>query len=177
MLQPSSSSCKFSYNVFLSFRGLDTRHGFTGNLYNALSKSGVHTFMDHEELPRGNEIKPSLIKAIEESRIFIPVFSKNYASSSFCLDELIHIIHCYKTKGRPVLPVFYDIAPTDLRKQTGSIGEALAKFEKEFENDKVNMERLQKWKMALTQAADLSGDHFCLGYPTSFLVSNVISLY
>ncbi|RHN49898.1 putative TIR domain, winged helix-turn-helix DNA-binding domain-containing protein [Medicago truncatula] len=155
----SSSSSKFTYNVFLSFRGADTRHGFTGNLYDALCKSGVHTFKDDEELQRGGEITASLMKAIEESRIFIPVFSKNYASSSFCLDELVHIIRYSKSKGRLVLPVFYDIAPTHVRKQTGSIGEELAKHQEKFQK---NMERLQEWKMALKEAAELSGHHFNL---------------
>jgi hypothetical protein len=73
--------------VFLSFRGSDTRNNFTGNLYKALIDKGIRTFIDDNDLERGDEITPSLVKAIEESRIFIPIFSANYASSSFCLDE------------------------------------------------------------------------------------------
>jgi len=99
------------------------------------------------------------MKAIEESRIFIPVFSINYASSSFCLDELVHIIHCYKTKGRLVLPVFYGVDPTNVRHHTGSYGEALAEHKKRFQNDKNNMVRLHQWKLDLTQAANMSGYH------------------
>ncbi|RHN52354.1 putative TIR domain, P-loop containing nucleoside triphosphate hydrolase [Medicago truncatula] len=168
MQSPSSSSSisyQFKYQVFLSFRGSDTRYGFTGNLYKALTDKGIHTFIDDRELQRGDEIKPSLDNAIEESRIFIPVFSPNYAYSSFCLDELVHIIHCYKTKGRLVLPVFYGVDPTHIRHQTGSYGEALAKHAKRFHNNNTyNMERLQKWKIALAQAANLSGDHRHPGY-------------
>ncbi|XP_039691082.1 disease resistance protein RPV1 isoform X1 [Medicago truncatula] len=155
----SSFSYGFTYQVFLSFRGTDTRHGFTGNLYKALTDKGIHTFIDDNDLPRGDEITPSLLKAIDESRIFIPVFSINYASSSFCLDELVHIIHCYKTKGRLVLPVFFGVEPTKVRHQKGSYGEALAEHEKRFQNDKNNMERLQGWKVALSQAANFSGYH------------------
>jgi len=167
MQSPSSTfSYGFTYQVFLSFRGSDTRYGFTGNLYKALTDKGIHTFIDDNHLPRGNEITPSLIKAIEESRIFIPIFSTNYASSSFCLDELVHIIHCYKTKGRLVLPVFFGVHPTSMRHHTGSYGEALAEHEKRFQNDKDNMERLQRWKMAIRQVSNLSGYHFTLGYPT-----------
>ena len=176
-LQSSSFSCKFTYDVFLSFRGSDTRSGFTGNLYKALCDRGVHTFIDNEELPRGDEIKQSLVKAIEESNILIPVFSTNYASSSFCLVELVHIIHCSKSKDRRlVLPVFYNIDPTHVRHQTGSIGEALENHEVKFQNnDTYYMERLLKWKMALKQAAALSGYHFDLaGYLTSFFVSYII---
>ncbi|KEH17154.1 disease resistance protein (TIR-NBS-LRR class) [Medicago truncatula] len=98
----SSFSYGFTYDVFLSFRGSDTRYGFTGNLYKDLCRKRIRTFIDDKDLQRGDEITPSLFKAIEESRIFIPILSINYASSSFCLDELVHIIHCFKENGRLV---------------------------------------------------------------------------
>ena len=167
MQSPSSSSSfsyQFTYQVFLSFRGSDTRNGFTGHLYKAFTDKGIHTFIDDRELQRGDEIKPSLNNAIQESRIFIPVFSINYASSSFCLDELVHIIHCYKTKGRLILPVFYGVDPTHIRHQSGSYGEHLTKHEESFQNSKKNMERLHQWKLALTQASNLSGYHSSPGY-------------
>ncbi|XP_039691170.1 disease resistance protein RPV1 isoform X2 [Medicago truncatula] len=167
-MQSSSSSSSisyvFKYQVFLSFRGSDTRYGFTGNLYKALTDKGIHTFIDDSELQRGDEITPSLDNAIEESRIFIPVFSANYASSSFCLDELVHIIHLYKQNGRLVLPVFFGVDPSHVRHHRGSYGEALAKHEERFQHNTDHMERLQKWKIALTQAANLSGDHRSPGY-------------
>lgn len=169
-LQPPSSSTSFSYgftyDVFLSFRGSDTRFGFTGNLYKALRDCGIHTFIDDRELQGGDEISPSLVKAIEESRIFIPVFSINYASSLFCLDELVHIIDCFNTKGCLVLPVFYGVDPSHIRHQTKCFGEAIAKQEVKFQNQKDDMDRLLKWKCALNKAANFSGHHFNLGYPT-----------
>jgi hypothetical protein len=152
--------------VFLSFRGLDTRYGFTGNLYQAIHNKGIHTFIDDEELQRGHEITPSLLEAIEESRIAIVVLSKNYASSSFCLQELVKILDSIKGKGRLVCPIFYDVDPTDVRKQTGSYGEALAMHSERF-ND-----CLPKWKIALQQVANLSGWHFKTGYlPFSLLLN------
>jgi hypothetical protein len=166
----SSFSYGFTYQVFLNFRGKDTRSGFTGNLYKALIDKGIRTFIDDNDLQRGDEITPSLVKAIEESRIFIPVFSINYASSSFCLDELVHIIHCYKTKGRLVLPVFYVVDPTHVRHQIESYGEHLTRHEERFQNNKENMERLHQWKMALNQAANLSGHHFSSGYLSSLSI-------
>jgi len=166
-LPSSSSSSSFSndfiYDVFISFRGTDTRFGFTGNLYKALSDKGIHTFIDDKELQRGDEITPSLLKSIENSRIAIVVFSEDYASSSFCLDELFHIIHYFKAKGRLVLPVFYDVEPSHVRHHSNKYGEALVEFEERFQKNNVNMERLQKWKIALNQAANLSGHHFNQG--------------
>jgi hypothetical protein len=176
-LFPSSSfSSRFKYHVFLSFRGSDTRRGFVGHLYNALTTKGIRTFIDDEHLQRGDEITPSLNKAIEESMIFIPVFSINYASSSFCLDELVQIIQCHKTKGRLVLPVFYDVEPTHVRHHTGSYGEHLTKHENSFQNNNENMERLKQWKVALNQAANLSGNHFSPGYPL-YLISYIFPFY
>ncbi|RVW62612.1 TMV resistance protein N [Vitis vinifera] len=50
--------------------------------------------VDDEELPRGEEIAPELLKAIEESRSAIIVFSKTYAHSKWCLEELVKIMKC-----------------------------------------------------------------------------------
>ncbi|CAJ1952313.1 unnamed protein product [Sphenostylis stenocarpa] len=156
---PTPSSHAFTYDVFLSFRGEDTRYGFTGNLYKALSNKGIHTFIDDEKLQSGEEITAALVKAIEESRIAIVVLSNNYASSSFCLDELAVILDC-KSKGLLVIPVFYKVDPSHVRHQKGSYGEALVKHQKRFKAEK---EKLQKWKMALRQVADFSGYHFIDG--------------
>lgn len=67
---------------FLSFRGIDTRNSFTGNLYNSLDQKGIHTFIDEQEIQKGEQITPSLLQTIQQSRIFIVVFFNNYASST-----------------------------------------------------------------------------------------------
>ncbi|XP_027941564.1 TMV resistance protein N-like isoform X1 [Vigna unguiculata] len=159
-----SFSFSFTYDVFLSFRGEDTRYGFTGNLYRALRDRGIHTFIDDEELRKGDEITSALEKAIEGSRIFIIVFSLNYASSSFCLNELAYILPHAKRNALLVLPLFYDVVPSHVRHHTGSFGEALDAHEKRFrgmsQGFELNIEKLNKWKMALRRAANLSGYHF-----------------
>nr|XP_025656388.1 uncharacterized protein LOC112751452 [Arachis hypogaea] len=151
---PFTTTFPFTYDAFLSFRGEDTRSGFTGYLYYSLTNRGIKTFIDDEELGRGKEIASSLFTAIEQSRAAVVVLSKNYASSSFCLDELVKILECVKGKGRLIIPVFYDVDPSHVRKQTGTYGEALAVHEAN------NVERLKRWKMALEKIADLSGYHF-----------------
>ncbi|XP_015170539.1 TMV resistance protein N-like [Solanum tuberosum] len=149
----SSSSSNFSYDVFLSFRGEDTRNNFTGHLYFRLCQVGVNTFIDDEELRKGDVISIELEKAIEQSRVAIVVFSKNYASSSWCLDELVKILDCRERLNQLVLPIFYDVDPSQVRRQTGSFGEALAKHKERS----IGTERMEKWKAALTEAANLSG--------------------
>ena len=83
---------RWKYDVFLSFRGVDTRNNFTDHLYAALQRNGILTFKDEEKLRKGNRISSELLKAINESRFAIVILSRNYASSTWCLDELAEII-------------------------------------------------------------------------------------
>nr|XP_016502640.1 PREDICTED: TMV resistance protein N-like isoform X2 [Nicotiana tabacum] len=148
-----STSSHFSYEVFLSFRGEDTRKTFTGHLYSKLDNVGVKTFIDDEELRKGDVISRELEKAIEGSRISIVVLSRNYASSSWCLNELVKILECKEKLKQTVLPIFYDVHPSEVRKQIGLFGEALAKHkERPF-----GAQMVEKWRAALTEAANLSG--------------------
>jgi len=173
----SSLTCDWTYDVFLSFRGIDTRNNFTGNLYNSLNQRGIQTFFDDQEIQKGEEITPTLLQAIKESRIFIAVFSTNYASSTFCLTELVTILECSKLQGRLFLPIFYDVDPSHVRKLNGAYAEAFAKHEVRFRDE---TDKLQKWRDALHQAAHMSGWHFQLGYvvysPTTPLYILVFSI-
>ncbi|KAH9714411.1 ADP-ribosyl cyclase/cyclic ADP-ribose hydrolase [Citrus sinensis] len=141
------------YDVFLSFRGEDTRKSFTDHLSAALKNKRIYVFRDDKELQKGVSISPGLLKAIEESRISVIVLSKNYASSTWCLDELVKIVEC-KNREDQIFPIFYDVEPTVVRKQTASFGEAFAKHEKVFRN---NVEKVQKWRDALKVVANKSG--------------------
>ncbi|XP_030943705.1 TMV resistance protein N-like [Quercus lobata] len=156
----SSSTHKGDYDVFLSFKGEDTRHGFTSHLYQALCDKGFNTFIDNEDLQRGEEISAELIKAIKSSMISIIIFSQNYAFSTWCLEELIEILEC-KKNGQKVLPVFYKVDPSEVRKQEGSFGLALTTHEKKIEN---NIEKVLRWRATLCEAASLSGWHYENGY-------------
>jgi hypothetical protein len=144
----------WNHDVFLSFRGEDTRKTFTDHLYTALVRVGIHTFRDDDELPRGEHISTELLKAIQGSKVSIVVFSKGYASSSWCLDELVEIIRCKNSIGQTLLPIFYDVNPSDVRKQTGTFAKAFAMHEYRFQ---VEMERVHKWRAALAEAANYSG--------------------
>ncbi|XP_054816884.1 TMV resistance protein N-like [Prosopis cineraria] len=161
MARLATTSSSFHYqwtcDVFINFRGEDTRYGFTGNLYHSLSQKGIRTFLDDEKLRRGDEITPAVLKAIENSRMATTVFSKNYATSSFCLDELVKIYQCIKGNGRLVLPIFYDLEPSEVRHQKDNYERALSMHTK---NRKVDEEKIQSWKHALTEESNISGFHF-----------------
>ncbi|XP_020421241.1 toll/interleukin-1 receptor-like protein [Prunus persica] len=147
---PSASPWK--YHVFLSFRGIDTRRRFVAHLYHRLWFRSITTFRDDNELVRGTTISPNLLRAIEESRIAIVILSPNYASSSWCLDEVSKIVECMDVDT--ILPIFYDVDPTDVRKQMGTFAEAFNKHKKNFKKDKA---KVQRWRAALTKVSNISG--------------------
>ncbi|CAL2236134.1 unnamed protein product [Prunus armeniaca] len=155
---PSSSSKRWKYQVFLSFRGEDTRKGFTGHLHEALSDAGISTFLDDNELERAEFIKTQLEQAIDGSMISIIVFSKSYADSTWCLDELVKIMECRERLGQQVIPLFYNVDASDVRKQTGSFAQAFGKHEAGICEGKHEKENVKRWRNALTQAADLCGE-------------------
>ncbi|OIW05975.1 hypothetical protein TanjilG_11662 [Lupinus angustifolius] len=147
------------YDVFVSFRGEDVRNNFVDHLFGALSKNNITIFKDDTKLNKGEAIAPQLLHAIEGSRVLIVVFSKNYASSTWCLRELAKIVDCLNlsTKQNCVLPIFYDVAPSDVRKQSGNYEKAFGEHEERFKENKQMMVQIQKWKEALTQVANVSG--------------------
>ncbi|XP_060673946.1 TMV resistance protein N-like [Ziziphus jujuba] len=99
------------YNVFLSFRGEDTRNKFFSHLDSALSAKYISTFMDDHELQKRNE-------------------------------------------QSVVIPIFYEIDPSDVRKQKGSYKVAFVELEERFKD---GMEKVRQWRAALIEASNLSG--------------------
>ncbi|KAK3431484.1 hypothetical protein EUGRSUZ_E03085, partial [Eucalyptus grandis] len=145
---------KRNYHVFLSFRGTDVRQGFLSHLYAALDQQGIYTFVDSEKLRKGEEISPTLMRAIEESRIAIIVFSEGYASSPWCLEEAVKIMECKERNGLIVFPVFYKVEPREVRGGRESYGRAMAKHESKFGKDS---KKVKRWKKGLFEAGNLSG--------------------
>ncbi|XP_028793764.1 TMV resistance protein N-like [Neltuma alba] len=148
-----TSKTKYRYDVFLGFRGEDTCHAFTVPLYNSLRRKGINAFIDDKKLGKGERIAPAVIKAIERSRISLIVFSTNYATSTWCLEELTHIIWCKKQKNQLVMAIFYKVDLLDVQYQRNSFEEARAALEDRYRDD---LEKVCKWRSALFEAASLS---------------------
>ena len=129
------------------------RKSFTDHLYAALNQKGIYTFRDDEKLERGKCISPVIFKAIEDSLFAIVVLSKNYASSTWCLNELVKIMDCNKKMGLIVLPIFYDVNPYVVRKHIGTNAQAFVKHEKHF---KKNKKKVHKLRAALKVVSNLS---------------------
>ncbi|CAN1287675.1 Disease resistance protein L6 [Linum perenne] len=141
------------YEVFLSFRGPDVRTSFADCLYSCLIRSKIRTFRDEEELRKGEQIAPSLVQAIIESKIHIPIFSQDYASSKWCLQELAKMVECWKQgKGHIILPIFYFVNPRDVRHQDGPYKQAF-----ELHAQKHDADTVKEWREALQEVGKMKG--------------------
>ncbi|BAT80150.1 hypothetical protein LR48_Vigan04g002800 [Vigna angularis] len=126
---------KIKHDVFVSFRGKDVHRGFLSHLTEAFQRRNIDAFVADNNLEKGEEIWPSLVEAIEGSSISLVIFSQNYVSSRWCLEELVTILECREKYGTSVLPVFYYVEPTYVRHQS----------------------EVQRWRRALKLASRLAG--------------------
>ncbi|KAK9200825.1 hypothetical protein WN944_016024 [Citrus x changshan-huyou] len=165
-----ASSCS-NYDVFLNFRGEDTRVIFISHLYAALCRKKIKTFTDNEDLNRGDEISPALLNAIKGSKISVIIFSKGYASSKWCLNELVKILDCKKANDQIVIPVFYNVSPFSVRHQTGIFGDAFVKFGQQFRE---KPEMVQMWRDALTETSHLAGHESTKFRNDALLVDKIV---
>ncbi|CAN0858968.1 Disease resistance protein Roq1, partial [Linum grandiflorum] len=86
------------YDVFISFRGEDVCESFLSHLYTNLNDhKKMRTYMDSMDLARGEQISDALRNAIEVSRVYVAIFSPNYAESEWCLEELVMVLDCTRT--------------------------------------------------------------------------------
>ncbi|KAG7532629.1 AAA+ ATPase domain [Arabidopsis thaliana x Arabidopsis arenosa] len=145
----SSSSHNSKYDVFLSFSGQDVRKNFLSHLLQIFKSIGITTFIENE-VGRGQLIQTCT--AIKESRISIVLLSENYASSSWNLNELVEIANSKEDLNQIVIPIFYDVDPSDVKEQTGDFGR---RFEKVCEDKTENVK--QQWCQALTTVANILG--------------------
>jgi hypothetical protein len=157
------------FEVFLNFRGPDSRLTVVDVLCDALKSAGIRFFYDDEDesIRKGEVIKNELMEAITNSKIYIPIFSPNYASSKWCLLELEEIINCWESSQKQedkktILPIFCDVSSDDVKLKTKVYEDALGKIKNEHSEGK-----LKDWKIALQKAASIKGwnmrDHGLLG--------------
>ncbi|CAN7009964.1 unnamed protein product [Brassica rapa subsp. trilocularis] len=173
MASSSSSSSSLArcwlYHVFLSFRGEDVRKSFLSHVLKEFKSKGINVFIDNE-IKRGQSINPELVEAIRQSRVAVVLLSRNYASSSWCLDELVEIMKCREEDQQTVLTIFYEVDPSDVRKQTGDFGKA-------FDITCVGKteEVKQSWRQALNDVAGIAGYHSSNCGNEAYLINKVAS--
>ncbi|KAL3739156.1 hypothetical protein ACJRO7_020541 [Eucalyptus globulus] len=150
-----SSGC--DYEVFLSFRGPDTRMDIADYLYVSMVDAGIRAYRDYEELRTGEEIGDQLLQAIRQSKISIPIFSTGYADSPWCLRELVKMVESKNTRGQKIMPIFYNVAPSEVKYQNEHYGNAIVSH---LNKKRFNDETINNWKAALKEVGDLKGWDF-----------------
>ena len=148
IVSSSPAALRLHWDVFLSFRGKDTRRSFTKHLYDSLNKQDIRVFLDSSGMAQGDEIAPTLMEAIQDSASSIIILSPRYANSHWCLEELARICEL----RRLILPVFYQVDPSNVRRQKGPFEQDFESHSKRFGDDKV-----VKWRAAMNKVGGISG--------------------
>nr|KYP34959.1 TMV resistance protein N [Cajanus cajan] len=104
------------------------------------------------------------------------VFSESYASSTWCLDELVKILECTKIKDKKQLlfPILYHVEPSDIRHQQNSYGEAMIAHQVKFGKDS---KKVQSWRTTLFEARNFPGHHISTGYEINSIEEIVEKVY
>lgn len=140
------------YQVFINFRGEKLRDGFLGFLVDALLKENVNVFIDDHEL-RGRDLD-HLFSRIEESRVALTIFSKNFTESRWCLDELAKIRECVDQGSLTVIPIFFKMKTDDVKKLKGKFGDNFRDLKSTHRGEPENFRR---WKEALIFVSKKTG--------------------
>ncbi|KAI4312804.1 hypothetical protein MLD38_037595 [Melastoma candidum] len=90
--------CGSNYDVFISFRGPDTRQGIVDCLYEHMKLCGIRVFVDKERIYAGEKVKEELMDAICDSKICMPVFSMLQANDDVKLKTSKYSNHLEELK-------------------------------------------------------------------------------
>ncbi|KAG7589920.1 Toll/interleukin-1 receptor homology (TIR) domain [Arabidopsis suecica] len=167
MASSSSSPPIWKYDVFLSFRGEDTRKNIVSHLHKELVNKGIVTFKDDKRLEIGDSISEEISRAIQDSRFALVILSKNYASSSWCMDELLMIMDLHLKKKIKVVPIFYGVDPSHVRHQTGS-------FTFDKHRGSKNANKVTPWRKALRQIASIAGKDFATCENEALMIEEIV---
>ena len=148
----SSASAKL-FDVFINHRGPDVKETLALELYYSLHALGYKIFLDCYEIERGDSFDSAIKNAIYSASIHIAIFSRGYAKSSWCLDELVLML---KTKAK-IIPIFYDVTPSNLFYiQKGVYSDAFVQHEKKGRY----LNQLEVWEKDLYSVSFIYGYKF-----------------
>lgn len=142
-----------SYHVFINHRGVDVKKTLASHLYHRLRSAipGLRVFLDKPELRVGNDFPSQIQEAIRTASVHVAIFSRGYAESEWCLNELFYMLE----SGVPIIPIFYHVQPADLRRTQSGDGVysmGLRRLEPQYDST-----TLQKWRDALSRVSHISG--------------------
>lgn len=130
--------------VYMSFDRCEgtIRYSFLSHLFADFRRRSISV---EDPASDHNCVSEELEAAIAQSKVILVILSEQYASSKWCLDELVKILECRGSNGPVVVPVFYGFTKSDLRKKC-------LKLKKMYPED-----RVADWRRALLEIADLPG--------------------
>ena len=142
----AATSKSGEYDVFINHRGPDVKKTFVAHLYAALSSWGFRPFLDAQDIDIAEPVFEEIDKALKGACVHVAIFSKGYAESKYCLEELCAML---KSKQR-IIPVFYDVKAENLRRpEDGPYKEAFDKHQRRGRTENIPI-----WKEALHKVAD-----------------------
>jgi len=137
------------YDVFINHRGPDVKLTFAAHLTDALCRAGFFPFLDAKSIRQGRHVFDSIDEALSGACVHVAIFSKRYAESKYCLQELCDMLHSQKI----IIPVFYDVKPEHLRWiESGPYAYGFRKH-----RIRGRHKEIQKWKDALAQVSEGRG--------------------
>jgi len=148
----SSSYHQWMSNVFPGIRVTDTSNAFTY----LKSDLALRFIMPAEkEQEKVMAIRSRLFEAIEESGLSVIIFSRDCASLPWCFDELVKIVGFMdEMRSDTIFPVSYDVEQSKIDDQTESY---TIVFDKNEENFRGNVEKVQRWMDILSEVEISSG--------------------
>lgn len=150
--QTTIISQKLKRGVLLCYRGADTCRSLASHLFHALTGAGINAIRGEDKVPLGEDVSQGLLRTIKSCKVSVVVFSRRFAESTWCLNELVEVMKRSKAMEHIVIPVFYYIDPSDVRGQCGAFEKAFAQHEQICSPEEVS-----KWRAALEEAGNLSG--------------------
>jgi len=138
-----------NYDVFISHKGLDTKMGFVGFLYDALKRVGLYPFLDCKSIAKGQDSWKCIDHAIKSTPLALVIFSENFAQSEWCLKELHAILDSPSMK---VLPIFYNVQPWEVNfPEKGQLAAGFTKLKR-----RNHMIVIEEWRVDLKRASKLN---------------------
>ncbi|CAN1745088.1 Disease resistance-like protein DSC1 [Linum perenne] len=119
---------------------------------NALSNKQIRTFID-DMLEKTRSID-ELTSILQKSALSVVVFSEKFVDSSWCLDEVATIASRMAKFGHRVLPIFYNVDPSDM---TGDSGSYATIIDDKYKAKSTYLEDKKRWKDALKDVANCAG--------------------
>lgn len=168
----ASSSCSSyplypsypNYDVFLNHRGPDLKETFAKDLYRALNSRGLRVFLDKPEMQVGHQITPQIESAIRVASVQVAIFSETYTESKWCLNELVLMADCLIKHTAAIIPVFYDVKPSDVQNKWSHEARDNLRKRKNYDSQVHEHNRprsesrtIEKWAGALFRVGSISG--------------------